>query len=103
MKIEPIDGELGRYFVTSESDSDQKYVVDLLENPLSDSCAGRCGCRDWETRRQPRVNQATHWSGDLPCKHIEAATAQFGRDMAFSIWKDQQKRLKPENRKANGP
>lgn len=89
MTIRNVEGELGRYLVQSESQPDQEYLVDLLEHPIGNRCAGRCSCRDWETRRQPRLTVAEEVTPETFCKHIEACQLRFAQEMAFQLQRNQ--------------
>jgi hypothetical protein len=61
MRVEPIQLEVGRYWVESESTED-KHLVDLL--------SGECGCASWVCRQ--RAHKAK-WGVPLRCKHVLAA------------------------------
>lgn len=61
MTVEPVMGEVGRYWVESES-TEGRHLVDLL--------SGECGCASWVCRQ--RAYKAK-WGVPLRCKHIIAA------------------------------
>lgn len=61
MKIQSF--EIGRFLI--ESDSGQEYLVDILEN----KGIGWCGCKDHETRCQPRIDAKL--PGRKRCKHLK--------------------------------
>ncbi len=91
MKVTPFEG-LYRYHVSSEAVRGKtvtEYLVDL-------QCYwgnGACGCYDFTYRKQPIVAlgkeaamlavHSTVWPTDtLRCKHILAASAHLGRELA---------------------
>ena len=51
IKVAPITGEVGRYYVESWSSPQRPHCVDLLAY----AGAGECSCKDWQTRRGPIV------------------------------------------------
>lgn len=89
-------GEIGRYRVTSEEDEAKTYLVDCLENPVGNRCAGRCGCRNWETRIQPRVGAAKALGMELTtahlCKHLKLAFIQMAMEMCYALERDKKRR-----------
>jgi len=89
-------GEIGRYHVTSDSDKTKVYLVDCLENPVGNKCAGRCGCRNWETRIQPRVGAAKALGVELGqahlCKHLKMAFLTMAMEFARALERDQKRR-----------
>ena len=62
------DGAWFRFHVTSQENPDNSYLVDLEENDFT----GKCGCRHFECRLQPRIN-AGEKGRMVQCKHIIAA------------------------------
>ena len=72
--VEPVAGELGRYYVESfggSKNSEERYLVDLNLDGFG------CGCADWDYRRRPECKQLLAL-GQLPpdlmcCKHIAQA------------------------------
>ena len=66
MKIEPVVGEVGRYFCQSGSEEHTRHLVDLLEDA--------CGCADWTCRH--RAHQAKFYA-PYRCKHIVAVREFF--------------------------
>lgn len=88
MKIRPDDNSLIRFWVTSESDSDVEYLVDLSKFHVGkndhgdDVFNGACcctrspdsveefGCRDFVFRCEPKLKRATGIGHTYRCKHI---------------------------------
>ena len=66
MKVEP--HERLRYFVTSNSDPQDRYLVDLL--------SGECGCIDYGVR---------HREEGTDCKHLRAAKRYFANEILSEI------------------
>lgn len=54
MTVTPIEGEIGRFWVTSETRQDVVHVVDLRGKP------DRCSCEQAQAK------------GDRYCKHLKA-------------------------------
>ena len=65
MRVEPY--EFGRYFVESESQPGEWYLVDLLGRAR----LGVCDCRDYEIRIQAAIDRGDPTTKPW-CKHIEA-------------------------------
>ena len=72
LKIEPIQGEPGRYHVESQSE-DFPHLVDISESPP------QCSCRWWETTSNPRrrmkgirIPYTAGTDRATECKHIYA-------------------------------
>ena len=61
--VEPVHGEIGRYWVASAT-TDGRHLVDLLED------GGSCGCASYTCRQ--RAHKAK-WGVPLRCRHILAA------------------------------
>ena len=76
MKIEPVVGEVCRFFVQSGSNPDGRHLVDLLE--------GQCGCADYVCRR--RAYEAKTGS-PYKCRHLRA-TREFFLDQILSAIKN---------------
>ena len=64
--VTPMEGEVFRVVVHSETDPKDAYIVDLQEKvPL-----GECSCRDWACRKYPEFKKT---GKAYPCKHGAAA------------------------------
>ena len=61
--------EAHRYLVTSETDAEAEYLVDLEEN----KGRGMCSCRHFECRIFPKWKRGEYVK---PCKHILACYAE---------------------------
>lgn len=63
-----------RFLVSSDSEPETKYLVDLLENQRGDAFFACCQCPHYQFRLQPVFD-----SGGVPgiCKHIAAARGMF--------------------------
>ena len=66
MKITAVVGEAGRYLVDSDSNPDQRHLVDLLEH--------ECGCASWVYRNRKYKEAYGH---NFTCRHIAAARQHF--------------------------
>jgi hypothetical protein len=61
--VTPLEGEVFRVVVHSETNPEEAYIVDLQEHaPL-----GECSCRDWACRKFPEFKKT---GKAYPCKHI---------------------------------
>ncbi len=76
MKIEPVVGEVCRFWCGSASNPEGKHLVDLLEH--------ECGCASWVCRRRA-YEQAT--GTPYSCKHLRA-TREFFLDQILSAIKN---------------
>lgn len=74
MKVEPINGEVMRFYVTSESNPEQRHLVDWL--------VPACGCASW-TCRHRKHEQAT--GTPYLCKHLIAAREWSWAEMIETI------------------
>jgi hypothetical protein len=61
MTVRPIAGEIGRYFVSSESTGGE-HLCDVLENA--------CGCAAWTCNHRKHKAETGR---PLLCKHLKAA------------------------------
>ena len=74
MKIRSIVGEVGRFWVESESNPDGEHLVDLLEH--------ECGCASFTCRNREYREKFGH---NFTCKHIQAAREAFLNDILESL------------------
>lgn len=79
-----------RFFVTSRSESEREYLVDLARYPVGHTPDGRVvyngscgrsdlgayGCRDFLYRCEPKLKRPEYAGRIFRCAHIEAARAQ---------------------------
>ena len=68
-KVEPIPGELLRFFVQSRSIPGQRYLVDLESYHFN----GQCGCQHFTFGIQPKLNAGARTSPGTRCAHIREA------------------------------
>lgn len=72
-KIHQIEGEIGRFWVGSDSDPAVAYQVDLA----SFDGAGECECDDFIKRGKRKQAKAGERRSKVECKHIAAARRIF--------------------------
>ena len=72
MNIRPIEGEPKRFFVQSDSNPADEYLVDVEELDGN----GQCGCVSFEKRLGPKVGKEP---GPHRCKHLLAVFAKLDR------------------------
>ena len=63
----------GRYLVPSRSKPGEVHLVDLVSYRRN----GRCSCRDFSVRKEPRLRAGEEPSNSLRCKHIHSARDAF--------------------------
>ena len=66
MKVTDVVGEAGRFWVQSDSNPEQRHLVDLLEH--------ECGCPSFTCRNRAYKEKYGH---NMTCKHIDAARNHF--------------------------
>jgi len=81
LKVEHRGGLL--FHVTSESQADSFYIVDLEAR----DGYGECSCRDWQTRCSPRIGAGQPFISwpyyeRTCCKHVHACFMFLGRRLA---------------------
>ena len=76
--VRPVQNEALRYYVQSDSNPDEMYIVDLAAYGGS----GSCTCADFSCRRVPKLNDGQRLVEAVFCKHIKAARKHF-TDMAL--------------------
>lgn len=74
MTVQAVVGEVGRFWVSSETHDDQRHLVDLLE--------GECGCASFVCNNRRYRQQYGH---NFRCKHIKAARENFMDDILESL------------------
>ncbi len=74
MRIEPVVGEVCRFFCQSGSAPENRHLVDLLEN--------QCGCASYVCRRRA-FERAT--GSPYRCKHIRAVREFFLDEILSTI------------------
>jgi hypothetical protein len=88
LKVRPLEGEIGRFHVQSESSPTRPHVVDLLAHEGQ----GMCSCTDWSTRCRPNQKRTPnafvpYGSAGRPnperhaCKHVHVARTYFLREV----------------------
>lgn len=82
MTVTPIEGEIFRFYVSSESEPGKVYLVDLQENDFS----GKCGCPHFTCRLQVLFDGGTRGKA-VACKHIIAAKESWFDTAARQIAK----------------
>ncbi len=94
MRVEMDGNDPCRFWVTSESDSNEKYIVDLCEYPIGLDQDGNMdfngvcgltnarihGCRDFIYRCEPMLKKPQNMGKVFRCKHLRCA-----RDYAFKL------------------
>ena len=80
MHVEPQQGEPLRWLVSSESESEQAYLVDLAEYGFN----GQCGCQHFAYRLKRKLDQGER-GPHLECKHIAPARRAF-MEMFGPVW-----------------
>lgn len=74
------------FVVSSESDPEIEYSVDLVAN----NGAGFCDCEDWHMRCAPRLKQGLkHYDYPHPervnCKHIHACLLAYAHALVQAV------------------
>lgn len=87
LEVLPYDGVF-RCLVRSATTPGRKYLVDLDAN----GGIGKCGCRDFETRKQPeirRLKTEDRWArvDRLRCIHIKALHARLAPQFLDEVLK----------------
>lgn len=74
IRVEPIQGEVLRYRVSSSSNPNAPHMVDLSLYGGN----GECSCRDFTTRRRPAIREGAElFTRATSCKHVLAARKYF--------------------------
>lgn len=77
IKVEAIEGELGRYRVQSKTDPENPHLVDLLEYQGN----GECSCPDFyfDKRGNLKAGQTPQTKHTM-CRHIMIARTKWAND-----------------------
>jgi hypothetical protein len=78
--VQEIEGEPLRFHVASRSGR-SAYLVDLEEYGFN----GKCGCCDFEFRKEPELSRGAEPSDQLRCRHIRSARAYFTDKMLRAV------------------
>ena len=84
IRVTPLEGEMGRFHVSSRTLPTKPHLVDLLAH----GAQAECTCADWITRCRPNQKaQEGRWIGygghssknrnRTECRHVHAARAYF--------------------------
>ena len=71
--VRPIEGELLRFHVLRDEESDEGYLVDL--QALDGN--GECGCPHFQFRLKPQLASVGKYGLTARCKHIRRARSYF--------------------------
>lgn len=112
MKVRIDDSDLCRYWVSSESDGDKEYIVDLCEYPRGVDVEGNLvlngacgltnerihGCRDFSFRCERELKNPANAGKIFRCKHIRCA-----REYALTILLPHLSKMRPNTHEDSQP
>jgi hypothetical protein len=85
--IEPIHGEEGRYYATSQSEPHRKYIIDALAHRGRSECScTRWGCVTW-----PYIRDGWRIPPHARCAHLTAFREYLCTEV-LTAWAEQKKK-----------
>lgn len=93
LNVQPIEGELFRFYVDSRSRPDAPHLVDLE----SYKWGGQCDCEAFKFKHEPALSRGADGSDLLRCSHIKAARSYFLDEILPKIAASIRRVAKPES------